>query len=134
MKRLYAGIDIVRLFFACMIPLLHIPFGDLVVITFLRQYVSRLGVPYFFAVSGFFLKQSMDCKGRYCAMAVYEKRVGRLLLTWLAIYSPILIASYSDMLLLLKEILFLTPAYLWYLTALLVAGIPFCLATNRKML
>lgn len=117
-----------------MIPFLHIPFNDSPAITFVRQYISRLGVPCFFAISGFFLKQAMNDRGRVPALLHYEKRVGRLLITWLVIYSPILIASSSNMLKFVQEVLFLTPAFLWYLTALLVAAIPFCLIKNRKAL
>lgn len=53
MKRTYPGIDILKFIFACLIPLLHIPFGNGVPVV-LQQYVARLGVPFFFAASGFF--------------------------------------------------------------------------------
>lgn len=41
------SIDIARVIFACLIPLFHIQFS-LDIVDFISQYVSRLGVPFFF--------------------------------------------------------------------------------------
>lgn len=58
----YVGIDYGRFIFACLIPLLHIPFSNPVV-NVIAQYISRLGVPFFFGVSGFFLSKSIEKRG-----------------------------------------------------------------------
>ena len=46
MRKYNRGLDIGRLVFACLIPFLHIPFADGLVIEIIRQYFSRLGVPF----------------------------------------------------------------------------------------
>ena len=134
MKKNYPGIDIFKFLFACLIPLLHINFGTVPAVDFIRQYISRLGVPFFFAASGFFLSHSIKNRGAAAALLRHESRVGKLLLVWLIIYSPLLFSSVLDGFFPWQEVLFKTPAYLWYLTALLVAAIPFCLIRNRKLL
>ena len=65
--RKYKGIDIGRLIFACLIPLLHIGMSDQVSFV-VKQYVSRLGVPFFFAVSGMFLSKSIEKSGSAAAL------------------------------------------------------------------
>ena len=132
--RKYKGIDIGRFIFACLIPILHIPFSDSVLIDIIRQYICRLGVPFFFAVSGMFLSKSIEKYGVNAALKRYLIRVGRVLLIWLLIYSPLLIRGSDSYLGLLQQIMFKTPAFLWYLTSLLVATIPFCLVKKRKAL
>ena len=132
--RKYKGIDIGRVIFACLIPILHIPFSDSIVIDVIRLYISRLGVPFFFAVSGMFLSRPIEKYGINAALKRYLFRVGRVLLIWLLIYSPLLIIGAESYLKLLQQILFKTPAFLWYLSSLLVAAIPFCLVKNRKVL
>lgn len=86
--REYKGIDIGRLVFACLIPFLHISFGGMLI---LQQYVARLGVPFFFAVSGMFL--ALRCKNGHL-MDVWKKyvlKIGRLLVVWLIIDLPAMI-------------------------------------------
>ncbi len=132
--RKYKGIDIGRVIFACLIPILHIPFKDNVGIDIVRQYISRLGVPFFFAVSGMFLIRSIDKYGRTEALKKYLIRVGRVLLIWLLIYLPLLIYGAESYGKLVQQIIFKTPAFLWYLTSLLFAAMPFCMVKNRKLL
>jgi serine/alanine racemase len=129
--RKYRGIDIGRLIFACLIPLLHIGMSGIVPFA-IKQYVSRLGVPFFYAVSGMFLIKSIERKGAFAAMKHYAFRISKMLIIWLAIYLPILLLRQEGVT--LKEILFKTPAYLWYLTGLIIATVPFCLIKNRKAL
>lgn len=129
--RKYKGIDIGRVLFACLIPLLHISFEE-AGIDIIRQYLSRLGVPYFFVVAGMFLVKSVESKGAVEALKQYALKIGRMLLIWLVIYLPILLLRQEGVT--LQEIVFKTPAYLWYLTGLLAASVPFCLVRNRKML
>ena len=128
-QRQYTGIEIGRVLFACLIPLLHISFSESIGIEVIRQYFSRLGVSYFYAVSGMFLGVSFEKRGRGETFKQYEKKIARLLLIWLAIYSPIFIAWKVS----IQEIIFKTPAYLWYLTGLLFAAIPFCFIGNKKV-
>ncbi|MGI6686987.1 MAG: acyltransferase family protein [Christensenellales bacterium] len=130
----YIGIDIGRVIFACLIPILHIPFPDNIGIYIIRQYISRLGVPFFFAVSGMFLCKSREKYGAKDALKRYLSRIGRVFLIWLLIYLPILIAWAESYVKLIQRLLFRTPAYLWYLSSLLFAAIPFCLVKNRKIL
>ena len=129
--RRYTGIDIGRIVFACLIPVLHIGFQNTVSINIIRQYFSRLGVPFFYAVSGMFLITSIEKDGQVIALNKYVCRVGRMLLIWTVIYSPLIIRfSITSF----QSLLFKTPAYLWYLTGLLVASVPFCLVNNRRIL
>lgn len=130
----FSGIDIGRIFFACAIPLLHIGGAD-GLIGFLQQYIARLGVPFFFAASGFFLVKSKKKYGNKKAMHKYIKKISFMLCFWLALYSPLLIYNNrSDFVGLIHHMIFQTPAYLWYLTGLIVAVIPFVLITNRRLL
>ena len=129
--RKYKGIEIERVVFACLIPVLHISFSG-TGINIIRQYLSRLGVPFFFVVAGMFLAKSVEKKGEHEAFKAYALKIGRMLLVWLIIYLPILVLRQEGIT--VQEILFKTPAYLWYLTGLLVACVPFCLVKNRKAL
>lgn len=133
-KREYTGIEVFRFLFACLIPLLHIGFTDVYVIDILRQYVSRLGVPFFFSVSGMFLgaklRDSNFSKGKYI-LCRYIKKIGIILLFWMAIYTPLIIKTEGFS---LKEFVFRTPGFLWYLTSLIIASIPFCLLKKRTVL
>ena len=119
---------------ACLIPILHIAFPENIGVNIIRQYISRLGVPFFFAVSGMFLSRSMEKYGTNEALKRYLIRVGRVLLIWLIIYSPLLIMGADSYSKLAQQIVFKTPAFLWYLSSLLFAAVPFCLVRNRKVL
>lgn len=130
----YRGVDVAKLVFACLIPLLHISFKDSVEIELVRQYIARLGVPFFFAVSGMMLTHSIQKRGKYEALRRYAKRLASLLVIWLVIYSPILLVSMQDEPNVFQMLLFKTPAFLWYLTALLVASVPFCLIKSQYVL
>lgn len=135
-QKTYVGIDLMRYIFAILIPLLHIPFGDVTAIHILQQYIARLGVPFFFAVSGFMLSRSVAARGNRVAMVRYVKRIAFLLVVWLVIYSPLIYVGLrgKGVMYAVQSLLFLTPAYLWYLTALVVAAIPFCLIKNERVL
>lgn len=131
-KNTYSGIDIGRFIFACLIPLLHINLqGSFIPI--IQQYLSRLGVPFFFSVSGFFLYQSLlHNNDSFSVLKRYLKRIGTLLIVWFIIYFPLFYVTHAD--LRIPQIVFLTPGYLWYLTAILIAAIPFCLIRKRRVL
>lgn len=128
------GLSCGKLLFALLIPFLHIPFSDIFGIEIIRQYVARLGVPFFFAASGYLLSISIRSRGQTPALKRYVVRIGTLLVTWLLVYFPIFIRSKEFIEMPVKLILFKTPGFLWYLTAMLFAAIPFCLAKNRKVL
>lgn len=128
------GLGYGKLFFALLIPFLHIPFSDSVVIEILRQYVARLGVPFFFAASGYLLAESCNSRGSAQALKRYLIRVGILIGAWLILYCPLYIGSYDFRTMPIRILLFKTPCYLWYLSALLVAAVPFCLVKKRKAL
>lgn len=121
--------------FACLIPFLHIPFSDNLLFHIVEQYFARLGVPFFFAVSGMFLSMSFQKRGYRNAFIHYENNIARLFVVWLIIYLPIIYLNNDDNLLMLaQKIIFCTPAYLWYLSSMIFAAIPFCLIKNRKVL
>lgn len=132
--RKYKGIDIGRVIFACLIPILHIALPQYTVVYIFRQYIARLGVPFFFAVSGMFLTKSIEKRGAATAWKKYSIRIGRILIVWLLIYSPILLVESTSFPSLIQEIFFKTPAFLWYLSSLLFAAIPFCFIKNKKVL
>lgn len=129
----FRTIDLFKFIFACLIPLLHIPFIDNPFIFVVRQYVSRLGVPFFFIVSGIVLTKSMLKRGKYHAVYRYIKRIVILVLVWLLIYSPLL---YKELYLnpnAIKILVFQTPAFLWYLTSLIVASFLVFIISDYKV-
>ena len=128
--RKYTGIEVLRVTCACLIPLLHISFSTPGVY-YLQQYLARLGVPFFFSISGLFLSQSVRKRGEKEAWERYAKKISRLFLIWLIIYLPLLIVTGNFS---IREVLFRTPAFLWYLGSMLIASIPFCFVKNRKVL
>ncbi len=120
-----------RLIFACAIPFLHISFQNTFVINLIRQYISRLGVPFFFAVSGMFLMKSVREYGGVNALKRFVKRIGKMLFIWVVLYSPFMLRPSIRS---IQNLIFKTPAFLWYLTGLLFASVPFCLIRNRRAL
>ena len=66
MEKRNAGIDLLKLVFACLIPLLHIPFAEKGVVAFFEQYVARMGVPFFFAASGYLYPRIISAKKARC--------------------------------------------------------------------
>lgn len=133
-RQTLTGIDMAKFIFACLIPFLHIPFTQVLVKEVVAQYIARLGVPFFFAVAGMLLAGSVRLRSPGEALSRFEKKNGRLLLTWLVLYSPIMVVYEGLNLALAQKVVFQTPGYLWYLTAMLVAAVPFCLVRNRLVL
>lgn len=130
--RNYDIIDMVKFVFAILIFSLHLPKygGGGEAMQIIAQFLGRLGVPFFFMASGFFLAKKLenDCSGVSVILRSYLFRIGKLFLIWLFIYLPIIILyrSYTDYenFPLWKEILFMCPAYLWYLVATFIGCIP----------
>ena len=81
-----------------------------------------------------FLNRSIEKYGRTKALKKYMIRIGRVLLIWLLIYSPLLLYGAESYWKLIQQIFFKTPAFLWYLTSLMFAAVPFCLVKNRRVL
>ena len=129
MKERYSGIDIFGVVFACLIPLLHISLPLTLPVYIIRQYISRFGVPFFFAVSGMFLSRTIKERGNLMAMKNQLFRIGKMLILWVCIYAPLFSRGKYT----INEYLFLTPGYLWYLSAIFFAIIPFCLFGKTKV-
>lgn len=135
----YPLIDIAKFVFACSIPFFHITFEYTLPLHIVSQYFARLGVPFFFAASGFFLAKRLEDGEEKRVLSKYCRRNGFLLLFWWIVYSPLILRQYiilyglsGYMLIkLLQNIICLAPAYLWYLVATLIGAIPFCLTYKR---
>ena len=128
----YHYIDIAKYLFACLIPLLHIPFSDSLPIDILRQYCARIGVPFFFAATGFLLAERFDDNNRFLILKKQLFRIGILFVVWLGFYLiPIYYLDDGFRAQPIRTILFKTPAYLWYLASVMFALVPFCFIKNR---
>ena len=135
-KREYKGIEIGRLVFACLIPFFHIAlYPNGLYLDIIRQYFARVGVAFFFAVSVMFLCRAIDKYGKRTAMRRYLIRVGRVFCIWLLLYIPLILSeSNPSVRTLIRELIFRTPAYLWFLLGCCFAAIPFCLMKNQKIM
>lgn len=125
----YIVIDVLKFCFACLIPLLHINFGENRILIIMQQYVARLGVPFFFATTGFLLAREIERSGSIkSSCKKFGKRLGWLLLLWLMIDLPFyFITNHREFELTIywligfvQKLIFLTPCYLWYLSSALV--------------
>lgn len=130
-RRNYTGIEIFRLIFACLIPILHIEFSNNIFVNIIRQYLSRLGVPFFFVISGMFLSRKLKDKDSKTVLKEYFRKIIPIMVFWVILYTPLIVITEGFS---FREYIFRTPAYLWYLTSLFVAVIPFCLIRNRVWL
>ena len=74
--RKYRGVDIGRVIFACLIPILHMALPGAVT-PFVQQYISRLGVPFFYAVSGMLLYNSLQKRAPVDAWKRYATKIAR---------------------------------------------------------
>lgn len=129
----YRTIDILKFIFSMLIPLLHISFNNSKIIYVISQYISRIGVPFFFATSGLFLYISIKKRGKTVAFKRYFKHIGIMLSFWLTLYLiPILYINPVVKDFGIKVFIFQTPAYLWYLSALLLASFLFSYVERGK--
>lgn len=142
-KSEFVFLDLFKFLFACTIPILHLAFRNhSILTTILQQYIARLGVPFFFCVSGFLLAIKLwNQENQRFILLHYLKHILRLYLVWMIIYLPLTIIDYTHynnitlaILDFLKSALFLPPGFLWFLIACAFAAIPFCLISNRKLL
>lgn len=91
-KRNLSVVDIVKLFFAISIVTLHISIKSPILIIY-AQFIARLGVPFFFTISGYFLYSGIKKDGeKYLKSYIF--RISKLLGIWLLIYLPIIVKSY----------------------------------------
>lgn len=130
-KRNLVFIDLGKYFLACLIPFLHIPWFDYGSIgDYIGQYPARLGVPFFFVCSGYFLQKKID-KHEADAKQIFKHqliRVLQLFLIWETIYAPIQIymntsksgLSVSTILQWLQTTIMACESCLWYLPALAI--------------
>lgn len=137
----YYWLDFFKYVFAVLIICLHVPHEGNRILTFISMYISRLGVPFFFTVSGFFGYKKLRKEG---ATGFYRERFNkliRLLAKWTVIYLPLTfyyqwIASERNLVQTFIECIrqefVLAPAYMWYLVALLIALFPFSRMTGKR--
>ena len=126
----YCAIDFAKLFFAIAIVTLHVS-QENAVFRALSQYIARFGVPFFLTVSGFFLYAKLERQqGDKTVIRSWLLRLAKLFGIWLLIYSPIVVLKpligkhdAAGVVGLVQEIVFKAPAYLWYLPALMLAGV-----------
>lgn len=126
------AVDFLKVFVITSVVFLHIP-ATYDWISWYAQIIGRLGVPICFTISGYFLYAGMQRSG----LAYWKKylcNIGRILLVWLLIYTPILIHGWPDALHAIREIICRTPAYLWFMTALFVGGWTFVLYIRNECL
>ena len=109
-NREFIIIDFLRLFLICAVVTIHTGAPWFVVA------IGRIGVPFSFALTGFFTNSENVEKS-------IKRNLSRLLI-WICIYSPLIIgdgtASNMGAIYFLQQLLFITPCYLWFLTALIV--------------
>ncbi len=131
-------IDVLKYLFACAIPLLHVATADSLQGT-VAQYISRLGVPFFFAASGYFLsaKIEADPANKGAIAKRYILRIFKMYCIWEIIYAPLQLAGVfpeqglRGLALWAQTLVMQSPSYLWYLVATIVGVFLFAL-TYRK--
>lgn len=132
-RKALTAIDYAKLFFAISIITLHVPYKN-TILNLYSQIIGRLGVPFFFAISGYFLYSGI-AKSGFTYTKKYCLRIAKLLGIWFLIYLPLFLYTYmrnEGLRKLVQEIVFLTPGYLWYLSTLCVAAFLFGLFYMRK--
>ena len=146
-KRRYGAIDIAKYVSALLVVCIHTyPFYEAsqTFNTYWIQTVCRLAVPFFFVASGFFFfrKITDDTLANEEALINYEKRLGKIYLTWTIIYLPYTIWDYAHanfriyhIFAYLRDVLLNGSYYhLWFLPALMLATyIIYLLYTNHSM-
>lgn len=129
-KTEFIAVDFFRLIFAIGIVALHLsPLKDVnnVLNYFLVQVLTRLGVPFFFLVSGFFLQKKLDDLRKVTA---YLLKLFHLYLIYTLLYLPQIVYGYlkndnsfiRNALTFVREFIFVgSYTQLWYFVGLIVA-------------
>lgn len=147
-KKKYGAVDVAKYVSALLVVCIHTyPFYEVspVLNTYWIQTVCRLAVPFFFVVSGFFFFRKIvkgDEESNKEALINYEKRLGKIYLTWTVIYLPYTIWDYAHanfhiyhIFAYLRDVLLNGSYYhLWFLPALMLATyIVYHLYTNKNL-
>ena len=140
-KTEYPYIDVCKFIAALLIVSMHIDFGGHPWTEAVKHYIARLGVPYFFTASGFFLaKKLRGGPAESAVLSGYLKRILTLFCFWSLLYAPyhlfILSRSTGDvweaLFVYVRQLAFLAPSFMWYLMAAAVAAVPFCLLYKKR--
>ncbi len=131
----FVGIDLFKLMFTLLIPLLHIEYTGGTLFNFLEQFCARLGVPFFFCCTGFLFERGLQNTDLRTLCAKYVLRHLWILVFWGVVAIPITLWNWygsfnigiKGVIILLQNMLFKTPGYLWYLTASIVGIILYSL-------
>lgn len=111
-------IDILKFIFAVAIVSLHVHITGIGSIVL--QCFSRIGVPFFFAVTGYYIMNSDSEKLVGVRVKKYVLHSAKLLFVWYTVYFPLILRRYNstnDIKIIVKEFLFKAPAFLWFLPA-----------------
>lgn len=137
----YYLLDFFKYVFAVLIICLHVPHGGNRVLTLVSMFISRLGVPFFFTVSGFFGYKKLRKEGETIFYRARLQKLLRLFAKWTIIYLPLTlyyqwIACERNLMQTFIEYIWqeivLAPAYMWYLVALIIALFPFSRMAGKK--
>jgi len=128
----YKGFDLFAFVFSILVITLHLNFTEFSILI-IQQYLARLAVPFFFTLSGFFFYNSVSKYNIDNAFHRQFNRVGSLFLIFYVINLPFYLYNYlispgftlPNLFIFIQHTIFLTPGYLWYLSALLVAIVLF---------
>lgn len=132
-KQQFVGIDLFKLLFALLIPLLHIDYTDEAVYNFLEQCCARLGVPFFFCCTGFLFERGLRKTDLHSQCTKFVVRQMWILVFWGIVALPITVWSwyggfnigFRGLAVIAQSYLFKTPGYLWYITASIVGIVIF---------
>lgn len=132
-KKLYNGIDIMKLVSAICIVLLHTIETTAWYPCEVKFVFTRFAVPFFFIVSGFFLYKGLERnEDKKIYIVHYEKHIGKLFLIWaVIIYSPITIYTYAKqgngalrlVLTCFRRMFVIGPGPYWYLLAMMWSAV-----------
>lgn len=138
------GIDIARVFCACLVVMIHCvisdghPIAHMIVRCFAQQ-----AVPFYFIVSGFFFRGKLDqCGDRKQAVRGFVKKNLGLYFAWVILYLPGTLATYNGLyedasaiyrlMLILRRIFFAGEGVCWYLLVLAESAVIAGLLMDRK--
>ena len=131
-KPQYQWVDILKFFFCVCIIAMHTSLLAPPVGFWVEKIIFRLGVPFFFAASGFFLSKSCRNRGAEASIKRYFLRLFQLLwvfsIVWIIQFAvdSIVISKAGigkTLLLILQQIIFYPRGALWYIQASMVGAL-----------